>query len=322
MSGLNKAGNSMDNCLDNVSGRSVPNNFSWVDGEWVANMSIPTRTTAVLYGASVFDNCRAWRGADCASVYGLVDHIERFRRSATEALLDLPVKDSDLTDGIAAVLSCSPPNKFVRVRMLAFGADEELCSRRASVVIFALPVEGYAPLNPRLVTSTTRRRVSGDLPRTLKSPSGYLFVRREVARARVAGYDDVVLVNEHDRISEATRSNLVIVNGSVFSSPPTSEGALPGVTKRIVRQLVTAAGFRWESRPIDCQELTSAEGVLLTSSSLGVTAAQSVNDRQLATTEAMQTICARYADLPFAESDHASLSVLPLRDQAEKVSFG
>jgi branched-chain amino acid aminotransferase len=284
----------------------------WMHDSWQTQSAIPLQSSAVLYGASVFDSCRAWRGRDAALVYGLAHHLARFRRSAKLALLDLPTGEMELEEGIGLVLRKYPPQKFVRVRVLAFGLDSELCSERASVAIFALPVEGYAPPRPRLVTSMTRRQSSGELPQELKSPSRYLWVRREVAAARASGYDDVAVLNEHGRIAEASRANIIMLHQGTLTTPPVSEGALPGITKKILRHVATREGLHWETRPVSVEELERADGLLLTSSSLGVVQAQSFNGRQFGDEELTAYLCGLYQRLPTDAPSDAMLSRLSL----------
>ncbi|MFJ5104707.1 aminotransferase class IV [Streptomyces sp. NPDC088554] len=270
---------------------------------------MPLYTSAALYGASVFDNCRAWHADAASLVYGLAEHIERFKESAEEALLTLP-SDAEITAGIWAVLRRCRGRTFVRVRMLAYGTGHDIGSRQSSLSVFALPVAGYAPAAPHLMTTKTVRRAEGDLPRALKSPSTYLRVRRDVVAAREAGYDDLVVLNEHQRVSEATRSNIVMVKDGTLCTPPLNEGALPGITKRILRRLAVEDGIPWEERPIHRKELDQAEALLLTSSSLGVVVADSLDGRRFGPSPLAAQIQRRYTRLPEEHPDHECLTSL------------
>ncbi|WAU78285.1 aminotransferase class IV (plasmid) [Streptomyces sp. Qhu-G9] len=242
-------------------------------------------------------------------MYGLAEHIERFRKSAEEALLALP-SDAEIRAGIREVLRRCRGRTFVRVRMLAYGTGEDIGSRRASLSVFALPVAGYASAAPRLMTAKTVRRAEGELPRALKSPSTYLRVRRDVVAAREAGYDDLVVLNEHQRVSEATRSNIVMVKDGSLCTPPLNEGALPGITKRILRRLAAEDGIPWEERPIHREELEHAEALLLTSSSLGVVVADSLDGRRFAPSPLAERMQRRYTRLPGEHPDHECLTSL------------
>jgi branched-chain amino acid aminotransferase len=284
----------------------------WLDGSWVRSAGIPLLSCGALYGASVFDSCRAWRASDCARIYGLRQHLARLHRSADLATLTLRAGDEELVRGIAAVLRPCRPRSFVRVRILAFGVDPEICSQPASVAIMALPVEGYAPQRPRLRTATSRRRTSGELPRALKSPAAYLPVRREIAAARAAGYDDAVIVNEHGRVSEASRSNIVMLRRDVLATPPVSEGALPGVTKKILRHIAQQEHLDWESRPIERRELEQADAILLTSSSLGVVVVRSIDGREFPDNKLASFLCTRYEQLPQERPNDKFIGTIPL----------
>ncbi|MFF9397059.1 aminotransferase class IV [Streptomyces griseoluteus] len=263
----------------------------------------------------MFDNCRAWRSSTTSRIYGLAEHIGRFKRSAQEALLDLP-PDAEIRAGVHEVLRRCTGSTFVRVRMLAYGTGQDIGSRQSSLSVFALPVAGYAPSAPRLMTAKFTRRAEGDLPRALKSPSAYLRVRRDVASARAAGYDDLVVLNEHERVSEATRSNIILVKDGSLCTPPLHEGALPGITKMIVRRLAIDTGTSWQERPISRNELERADALLLTSSSLGVVVAKSLDGHPFASSLLADEMQRLYTRLPFENPDHECLTDMITREDA------
>ncbi len=67
----------------------------------------------------------------------------------------------------------------------------------------------------------------------------YLMARRE---ARAAGADDALIRNTAGRFCEASHSNLLAVRGSAVFAPGTDEGALDGVTRRVLLETVEAEG--------------------------------------------------------------------------------
>jgi branched-chain amino acid aminotransferase len=297
--------------------------LTWLDGQLVHTPSVSLRSCAVLYAASVFDNCRAWIGDDSAWVYGLPQHLGRLRRSAELALLDLPGNDEDWCHGVSAVLAGHEIGQVARVRFLAFGVDAEICARPASLAIFALPVSGYAPTRPRLVPAMTPRSTGGEPPRAMKSPALYLAVRRELAAARAAGFDDVVMLNDNGRVAEASRANLIVQHGDTLVTPPISEGALAGVTKTLLRTIAIEDGITWSDRPVEPAELLEADAILLTSSSLGVTSAGGFRDRLLSETELTRHLRNRYATLPQSDPGHDLLTRLErVAPQAEVIRRG
>jgi branched-chain amino acid aminotransferase len=127
------------------------------------------------------------------------------------------------------------------------------------------------------------RPANADLPRALKTPAQYVLARLAVTEARERGFDDALFLNEYGRVSEASRSTLLVLSGSTVVTPPTSEGVLPGVTRELVRRMCDAAGLEWRETPLDTGDVLEAEGAFLCSSSLGLAPIERVEQRQLPT---------------------------------------
>lgn len=84
-------------------------------------------------------------------------------------------------------------------------------------------------------------------------------------RARSEGYDEVVLLDEHNRISECTSANIFAVMGEGVFTPPLTSGCLPGVTRAVILEELQAAGVRVEEKHLSLTDLYEAESVFITS---------------------------------------------------------
>jgi branched-chain amino acid aminotransferase len=88
-----------------------------------------------------------------------------------------------------------------------------------------------------------------------------------VERATKAGFDEVVLLNEHGQVSECTSANLFFVFGDrVFTPPVKSSGCLPGVTRAVLLEKITVPGVAIAEKEISFNELAEADEILMTSS--------------------------------------------------------
>jgi branched-chain amino acid aminotransferase len=86
----------------------------------------------------------------------------------------------------------------------------------------------------------------------------------EEAHAR--GMDEVVLLNEHGRVSECTSANLFAVFGDEVRTPPLAEGCLPGITRELLVEEIRVPGLRVVERPLELSDLEQADGLFITSS--------------------------------------------------------
>ena len=85
----------------------------------------------------------------------------------------------------------------------------------------------------------------------------------EMAKAR--GYDEALLLNEHDNVSECTSANVFVARGGRVLTPPLSSGCLPGVTREVLLTEIRVPGVVFEERDLRLADLEEADEVFITS---------------------------------------------------------
>ena len=261
----------------------------WLNGELVPveEAGVSPYSAALRYSHVVFDGFRAFVSPEqgAARLLAARLHVERFRRSCELLGLRLRPADEELQEAVRTVLRAEAPDATCAVRLFAWaGGTGFVDDGDAVTAVFLLPLEGYAPDRPlRVCFSRYMRPADADLPRALKTPAQYVLARLAVTEARERGFDDALFLNEYGRVSEASRSTLLVLSGSTVVTPPTSEGVLPGVTRELVRRMCDAAGLEWRETPLDTGDVLEAEGAFLCSSSLGLAPIERVEQRQLPT---------------------------------------
>lgn len=103
-------------------------------------------------------------------------------------------------------------------------------------------------------------------------------------RANKQGFDEVVLLNEHDRVAECTSANIFAVFGDQVWTPPVGEGCLPGVTREVLLDDVRVPGVELIEHPLTIEDLYRADGVFLTSTTRGLLRVSEIAGRTLQTT--------------------------------------
>jgi branched-chain amino acid aminotransferase len=83
--------------------------------------------------------------------------------------------------------------------------------------------------------------------------------------AHLDGFDEVVLLNENDQVSECTSANIFAALGGEVWTPPLSSGCLPGVTRELLLQEICADGLPVVERDITLGDLERADEVFITS---------------------------------------------------------
>lgn len=98
--------------------------------------------------------------------------------------------------------------------------------------------------------------------KTLNMLVSYLAYRE----ARNRGAYDALLINRHGQLTEGTRTNFFVTDGTGLACAPAVQ-VLEGVTQLTVRQVIRDLGIPLEERPLPMSELARWKGAFLTSTS-------------------------------------------------------
>lgn len=83
--------------------------------------------------------------------------------------------------------------------------------------------------------------------------------------AHSSGYDEVVLLNENELVTECTSANIFAVYGRDVRTPPLSSGCLPGVTRELLLGEIQMSDIDVAERDLRLSDLESADEVFITS---------------------------------------------------------
>lgn len=100
---------------------------------------------------------------------------------------------------------------------------------------------------------------------------------------RRLGCDETILFNADRQLTEASTSNVYAVSQGEVVTPPLSDEVLPGITRRILLDILRTDGsIPVVERPVRLDELFSADEVWLTSSSKEIVPVVEVDGRRIA----------------------------------------
>jgi branched-chain amino acid aminotransferase len=104
---------------------------------------------------------------------------------------------------------------------------------------------------------------------------------RWLEMAQRDGFDEVILLNEFDRVAECTSANVFAVFGSSVTTPPLGEGCLPGITREVLLDGVDLDGIHFSERPLAIDDLYQADEVFVTSTTRGLLPVAEIAGRPL-----------------------------------------
>ena len=96
------------------------------------------------------------------------------------------------------------------------------------------------------------------------------------------GFDEVILLNEHNEVTECTAANVYCVRDGEVTTPPLTAGCLPGVTRAILLELGEQFGARVKEGPLRTEDLWAADEVFITSTTREIQPVSQIEDRAMA----------------------------------------
>jgi branched-chain amino acid aminotransferase len=224
----------------------------WIDGHIVegSEARVPVTDHGFLYGDGVFEGLRVY----ARRVFRLEQHLERLAVSARAVGLEIPGADEAYV-------------RFIVSRGEgALGVDPTTCPEPRIVCIVdrirLYPAEKLAQ-GLDLVTSSWRRPPPDVLDPRVKSLN-YLNNALAKLEARRRGADEALLLNAAGHVAEASVANVFAVCRGALVTPPATDGALEGITRRAILELAAADGIEASERTLGRFDLLGASEVFLT----------------------------------------------------------
>jgi branched-subunit amino acid aminotransferase/4-amino-4-deoxychorismate lyase len=138
---------------------------------------------------------------------------------------------------------------------------------RPNVVITAKNFEGYPDwmfslgLSVKITGVLNERSVTSKIKTLNYLP--YIHAREEAKRK---GFDEAILTNTKDCITEGATSNLFVVKNNRVITPSEASGILPGITRGVIMKIAKKMKISVKEKAVSRGELLAADEVFLTNS--------------------------------------------------------
>ncbi len=249
--------------------------IGWYNGTLGAldEMTVPVNDRAVYFGDGCYEACLAVGSRP----FALEAHLNRFYRSLSA--LSIPFETD--RDAFAALIeSC----------VAAAGEDCAVLywqvSRGTAPRTHAFPTNGAKP--NLLITVTPKRKMPQTRTIKLITAEDIRYAMCNIKtlnlipnilaneRAKESGADEAVFIRE-GFVTEGSHTNIHILKDGAFYTHPADNRILPGVTRGILLSLCREMGIPVYEQAFSKDALMHADEVLITSSTLGVCRAESID---------------------------------------------
>jgi branched-chain amino acid aminotransferase len=251
-------------------GMCISIDFSDVDP---ASASIPVLDHGFLFGDSVYEVVRTWKG----KLLFAPEHLARLRLSAGGINLPLPHSNAVFTAEMSRLHRQSGwPESYVRLIVTRGVGDLELATQTCTeqrCIFIARPLKvwdaHYYEKGGKLsLVSVVRnsRRATNPAFKT----GNYLNNILAIEEARRAQATEAVMLNSAGHVTECTTSNVFIVDDGKVITPPLDEGILSGITRAMVIELCGELGMACHEKAFGPDAMTGADEVFITSTTRDV----------------------------------------------------
>lgn len=263
-------------------------NEQWIflNGEFVPKneAKVSVYDHGYLYGDGVFEGIRVYSG----NVFRLKEHLIRLYESAKSILLEIPYTLEEVTNIVVETIRRNQlSNGYIRLVVSRgvgnLGLDPDSCLKPNVVVIaeqLALFPSEYYEKGIPVVTVATRRNRPDVLTPQVKSLNylNNILVRIE---AKLAGVQEALMLNEQGYVAEGSGDNVFIVKGNKLITPPSSAGALEGITRNAIMEIGKKLGYDVREELFTRHDVYVADEVFLTGTAAEVIAVTMVDGREI-----------------------------------------
>jgi branched-chain amino acid aminotransferase len=274
-SGVESAGSlapvAADGPLTYVNGRVVPREEALIS----------VYDSGLNFGDGVFEGIRVYGGR----VLRLDEHLQRLFESARALSIEVGMGLDELRAEVLRWLRANEVLDDYHFRPIVTRGerfpprlDPRYCTGPATILMVGGPIaDAVQPL--RVAIASTRRPAPDAFDAKIKSLNygNTLLARLEAIRQ---GLDDAFLLDSAGFLAEATTSNVFVVRAGHLLTP-LPKACLEGITRGIVMELATRAGYEVRERDISPSELINAEEIFLAGTATQVTPVVEVNGSRI-----------------------------------------
>ena len=258
----------------------------YVDGEFYpkSQAKISVYDHGFLYGDGVFEGIREYNGV----VFKLKEHIDRLYRSAHAIMLEIHLTKEEMVKAVVETLRKNRM-KDAYIRLIVsrgvgdLGLDPRKCPKPTIIIItdtINIKAGNAKETGVTTMFSWVRRNPVDATTHEIKSLN-YLNSILAKIEANACGVDEALCLESNGYIAEGVGENVFIVKNGEILSPPTSTGALAGITADVVVELAAKLGLKLTVTNLTPFMLFTADEAFFTGTAMEMVPIREVNKRPI-----------------------------------------
>ena len=260
----------------------------YIDGQYYpkSQAKISVYDHGFLYGDGVFEGIREYHGV----VFKLKEHVDRLYRSAHAIMLQIPLTKEEMIQAVVETLRKNKmKDSYIRLVVSRgvgdLGLDPRKCPKATIIIISdTINIKAGNAKETGITTmfSWVRRNPVDATTHEIKSLN-YLNSVIAKIEANACGVDEAICLESSGCIAEGVGENVFIVKNGELLTPPTSTGALAGITAEVVEKLASKLGIKLTVANLTPFMMFTADEAFFTGTAMEMVPIREVNKRIIGT---------------------------------------
>ena len=271
--------------------------FAWINGQYYSENEavVSVFDRGFLYGDGLFETLRIENGRPIQ----WQAHWTRLTQGAASLCISMPWTDVQVRNTVEELVKRNElPDSILRIALTRGRGQRGYSPKGAdqSTLVLTLHrprVDSATHLEGVKLAVSSYRVLAGDPLLRIKNSSQLVRVMARAEAESKAG-DEALLLNQYDRVAEASSANLFWLQDNILYTPPISDGALPGITRAAVMKCCPLLDIPCIETKTRLQDLTTADGVFLTNSAWGIVEATVLDTNPLRRSDTFGRIVQAY----------------------------
>lgn len=263
------------------------------NGTLTSQVLLPLSDRGFQYGDGFFETMH-FKNSEIRFVN---DHLSRIKKACSLACMDFPDLNKETLHRLTGELIQT--NKIVedsvRIKLMIWRKEGGLytpASRACNFLIQVFPFKA-APLYKEHVIVGEKIRNQYSLISSFKCISSMHYILAGIEMHNRQG-DDILLLDQHDHVSECLSSNIYWVKDKTVYTPSLSTGCVDGIYRKYIIRLLSTERFSCHEGLFPLDHLVDAE-FIFTSNVTGLSIIKQIDKQQFASISPIMKI------LPFAK---------------------
>lgn len=267
--------------------------FIWMDGQLIdwADAKVHVLTHTLHYGLGVFEGVRAYSTPEGTKIFRLNDHTKRLFESAKAVNMKIPFSEHEINEAQKEVFRVNELDEGY-IRPMCFYGSEGMGLRADNLKVHCMVAAWEWPsyMSPEAfekginIKISSYKRETGNIVSRSKVNGNYVTSIMALQEAMNEGYDEALLLDDEENISEGSGENFFIVKNKILFTPDL-DASLDGITRKSIISLAEELNIKVEIKKIKLQDVLVADELFFTGTAAEVVPIRSVDKKLISNGE-------------------------------------